>query len=351
METEARARIARRLRRQATACRLLGSPLYEGLLERAAEDAEAGGPVWRALEGHDLDPAGSALALRFMGALHRLVLEGAAPALAAHYPTSSGASARVEDAWPAFLEVVESRRAPIRSLLGRTVQTNEVGRCAALAGGFLRVARELGFPLRLLEVGASAGLNLRWDLYRYEARGVTWGPAGSPVRLCDFATPPVPPFGGKVDVIERRGCDVAPLDPASDADRLTLRSYVWADQLHRRRLLDAALKVAADHPVPVERASADDWLARQLSRPVPGVATVVFHSIVVQYLSDEARSSLDDALRRAAHAATPDAPLAHLAMEPGGEEADVHLELWPGGRRRLIARAGYHGSPVRWLAQ
>jgi hypothetical protein len=36
-------------------------------------------------------------------------------------------------------------------------------------------------------------------------------------------------------------------------------------------------------------------------------------------------------------------------MERGSDEADVRLTVWPGGAERLIARAGYHGPPVRWL--
>ena len=75
---EARAAVRRRLRRQARACRLPGSPLYAGLLERSAADAEDGGPAWTVLAGHETDPPGSALTLRLMGAVHRLVLQGRA---------------------------------------------------------------------------------------------------------------------------------------------------------------------------------------------------------------------------------------------------------------------------------
>jgi Uncharacterized protein conserved in bacteria (DUF2332) len=71
--SEARAAVARRLRRQAQACRALGSPLYAELLERSAADAP-----------------GSALAPRLMGAVHLLVLEGRAPSLARHYPSVGG---------------------------------------------------------------------------------------------------------------------------------------------------------------------------------------------------------------------------------------------------------------------
>ena len=42
-------------------------------------------------------------------------------------------------------------------------------------------------------------------------------------------------------------------------------------------------------------------------------------------------------------------PLAWLSMEPGGDQADVHLTMWPGGERRLIAQAGFHGRDVKVL--
>jgi hypothetical protein len=61
-----------------------GSAIYERLLRAAAADVEEGGPCLDVLRGHERDPFGSALALRFMGGVHRLVLDGGAPALAAH---------------------------------------------------------------------------------------------------------------------------------------------------------------------------------------------------------------------------------------------------------------------------
>src|SRR4051794_41891747 len=94
----AKAKIAAALRWQAGACEHLGSPLYADLLGRAAEDVEAGGPCWAVLAGHEHDDRQSMPALRFMGAVHRLALEGRAPTLATAY---AGGRA---DAWPAFIE-------------------------------------------------------------------------------------------------------------------------------------------------------------------------------------------------------------------------------------------------------
>ena len=125
----------------------------------------------------------------------------------------------------------------------RPVQTNEVGRSRALALGFLAVAAETGLPLRLLELGSSAGLNLRWDGFYYSAGGFAFGDAGSPVQFLDYAEGTLPSLPGHVRIVERAGCDEAPVALDSDG-RLTLRSYLWPDQLERLRVLDGALEVA-----------------------------------------------------------------------------------------------------------
>jgi hypothetical protein len=347
--TEANAGVVRQLLEQTRWCARLGSPLSAAILERAAADVEAGGPAWDVLAGHASDRPESLLPLRFLGSLHRLVLRGAAPALARYYPSVGGRD-EVAGAWPDFRDALEEHRAALRAEVARPVQTNEVGRSAALLGGFLRLARATGLPLRLLEVGASAGLNLRWDHYRYEAGGDAWGDPASPVRLAGAFAGPHPRFDGTCPVAERRGCDLAPLDPNSEEDRLTLRSYVWADQTERLRLLDAALSVARGVPAPVEAAPAGAWLAGQLRDPRPGAVTVVFHSIVWHYLDEAERGRVQQALDQAGGRAMAEAPFAWLRLERGGEQAEVRLTLWPGGGEHLLATSGFHGRDIRWLA-
>jgi hypothetical protein len=339
--------LAAHLRWQAGVCAQQGSRLYGDLLTRAAEDVEAGGIIARVLGDRPATNA-SVLGLRLMGAVHRLVLQGEAPALARSYP-SAGRRADPEAAWPAFLALVEERFDAVSAGIDRPVQTNEVGRAAALVGGFLEVARLTARPLRVFEVGASAGLNLRWDRFFYEARGATWGPPESPVRLCSYNGDRPLPFDVEARVVERAGCDAAPVDPTTDDGRLTLLSYVWPDQAHRIRLLRAALDVAAETPAPVERAEAAAWTAERW-RPQAGAATVVFHSIVMQYLPDDRRAAFKRQVRaRGAAEATPDAPLAWLRLEPAGEEAALRLTIWPGGTEATLARCGFHGQNVRWL--
>jgi hypothetical protein len=371
--------LAKKLRKQAASCGKLGSPLYESLLTEAANDVLVGGPTWDVLEPFVDEPPGAAVALKLMGAVHRVVLERGAPELATFYPNVGG-TGQPAAAWSAFRDLLESERERITEGTARPVQTNEVGRSAALLGGFLELGRSTGLPLRLLEVGTSAGLNLRWDHYRYESEGAAWGPATSPVRFDVFAPAP-PPLHGDVAVIERAGTDPNPLDPTSADDRLTLSSYVWPDQRLRWARLKGALDVASKVPAEIERAGAAEWLERKLSELRAGAATVVFHSVVMQYVGPDERDAVVRLMRAAGEAATTDAPLAWLRMEPPFADlgrffateyartdvndalfpehpeappdmdglAVVSLTTWPGGETRVIARAGYHGDPVVWL--
>ncbi|MGD9736853.1 MAG: DUF2332 domain-containing protein [Solirubrobacterales bacterium] len=335
-----RERVAGRLRWQAEACRRLGSPLYAELLAPAADDVEAGGATWEVLRGQRQEPTFSSLPLRLTGAVNRLVL--------------AGEEAEAFAGWEAFREVLARRRDELRELVDLPVQTNEVGRSCALLFGFQAVAGRWELPLRTLELGASAGLNSNWDRYRYEAADFACGPADSPLRLSDWRL--CFPMGNfcandaeAVEVASREACDAAPVDASTEEGRRTLLAYVWADQRRRVERLTAALEVAAAHPVRVDEAPAAAWAAERLAEPAEGVATVVFHSVLLWYLPEDERAALLATIATAGERASAVAPLAWLRLEGPGELAELRLTTWPGGEERLLGRAGYHGDPVELL--
>ena len=342
---------------QRDSCAALGSSLYAQLLDATVADVAAGGPCATVLLPHEADPFGSALPLRFLGAIHRLVLDGRAPALAAHYPSVGGTPgpSLVDD----FLATVSELRPDIEARIVDGVQTNEVGRAAALVGGFVEVARRSGLPLRVLEVGASAGLNLRWDHFWYDTGASSLGDPDSPVRFVGDWEGALPVLDDvPVTVVERAGCDRSPVDPASEDGRRTLRSYLWPDMIDRLARLDAALEVAARVPAPIDAVDVADWLGHRLAEPVPGVATVVYHSIVWQYVPSGSRDRMRAALRGAGEAASAEAPVAWLRLEPSGPVADLRLTYWSGGNGtdgggvvpadEVLATSKYHGVPVYW---
>ena len=348
-----RAQVAAGLRWQAGWCERLGSPLYRELLEHAARDVEQGGPAWAVLDAAGVPARNPSLmkgepALQLLGAVHRLVLEGRAPALARYYP-SAGGTPDPGAAAGTLIDTIAEHAERLPELMRRPIQTNEVGRSAALLVGFLTVARDTGMPLRMLEIGASAGLNLRWDRYRYTSAVGAWGDPRSPVEIAEAFTGRRPPLEVWPEVAERRGCDPHPLDPASEDTRLALLSYTWPDQGRRFTQLRAALDFAPSVPGAVEQATAVEWLEAALAEPRPGVATVVFHSVVLPYLGEQGIADLWRTLEAAAGRARADAPLAWLSLEAGQDLADVRLMTWPGGAARLLAHASFHGAPVSWV--
>lgn len=332
---------------QAAACAESGSLLYGRILDGVLADLGARGITADLLGHRGDDPLGSALPLRFLAGVHRIVLDGRAPELAAFYPSAGGTDDG--DPVPAFLLTLERHRAEVSRRIDDGVQTNEVGRSAVLVGGYATVARQTKLPLRVLELGSSAGLNLRWDQYAYvHGQGEVAGDPASAVRFEGVWAGVSPELPSTFDVAERRGCDRNPLDPTTDDGRLSLLAFVWPDQLERIQRLEAAIEVARRVPATVDRADASAWTEAQLAVPTPGLATVVTHSIVLQYLTPEGRRRLAGFLDGAGARASEAAPLAWLRMEPAGERAELRLTSWPSGEEVLLATAGYHGRPIWW---
>ncbi|WP_371497276.1 DUF2332 domain-containing protein [Kitasatospora sp. NBC_00374] len=341
---------------QARACAELGSPLYAALLDQVALDLAAGGPCAAALAGHEADPGPAAVALRLLGAVHALVLTGRAPGLAAHYPSAGGTfdPGRPDAAWPAFRAAVAADLPWVRDWLTRPPQTNEVGRANLLIAGLLHTLAAEGsgpHPVRLFELGSSAGLNLLADHFRCEAPGFSYGPADSPVVLTDAwqGPPPTPSAGAApLDFTERLGCDPIPIDPRSPDGALALRAYLWPDQPARAARLDGALRLAARIPTRVEAMGAAEFLRGV--RVADGALTVVWHSVMRQYVSAEEWALVEGELDRLADASTAAAPFAHIAFEPrrAGELHSFVLTVRAGrGPGRVLAEAAPHGLPAR----
>ena len=328
-------------------CESLGSPFTARLLKVLADDVASGGISADLVRAWPGDPVADALALRMAGALHALALTESAPALVACYPPHD---ATTEQLRAVVTRVVEEHRTYIETFLSSAPQTNEVGRSGALVGGFLQIAKETGLPLRLLEIGASAGLNAVWDRYHYQLGAADWGNRQSPVRIAPRWKGPSPPLEVSVRVIERLACDRAPVDLEDPAQRLRLRAYVWADQSERLSRLESAIALARAHGPRVERADAADWVRTRLQEPAKASATVVYHSIMWQYLPAPAQADIRASLERAGERATDAEPLAWLRLEPLHPESlpELRLTLWPSAREACLATAHPHGNSVRW---
>jgi hypothetical protein len=338
-----------RFREQARGCRNLGSRMYDELLRRVADDLDAGGPAVAVLAGHEEDPGPSGLALRLLGSVHRLVLERRAGALAAYYPTVGG-SWDLDAAWPVFRGLLAAQPEAVREWLDPPPQTNEVGRATALMTGLLDAGRQRPLPVRLFEIGSSGGLNLLFDQFRYAGPGGSLGPDASPVVL-DPAWSGAPPAGVVPQVVERLGSDVMPIDVRSTEGRLALTAYVWPDQVARFERLRGAFALASATPYDVRKEGAGDFVDAMSLRP--GTRTVLWHSVMWQYLPREEQERILARLDHLGSTAGDASPLVHLSAEPTRRTPDSPHEFlvcahhWPGdGERRILGTMAPHGLPV-----
>ncbi len=328
------------------------SPLSARLMYAAAEDIDAGGVVAELFDDV-ATPPGSVPQLRLLGALHRLVLAGDAPALARFYP-SAGGRELPGAVWPAAREAMLMNFACVKERLRLTVQTNEPGRSTVLFSALLWLASRYRLPVRLLEIGASAGLNLLADRYCYQSGATVVGDPASPVRFVDPWQPPpdieLTAAARELRIIERLGCDLAPLDPAKPEDRLTLLSYIWPDELERFNRVRVALSVASKASVRVAARSAVEWLPEALLGARRGELTVIWHSVFRQYMGQAEWDALEGVFLEAVEA-DPRRSIVWLSMEPSSDQ-HVHFELTirtrPDAPARRLASCGDHGPPVSW---
>jgi hypothetical protein len=337
--TEARLREA--FLHQSGSCADLGSPFMAQLCRVLAHRLAPGTALADRLFGWpgDLSPRAESVPLRLCGALHALRLSGD-PGLAACYPP-----AKVDDdtLWQAVSDAMGRHAGAIDRFIDSPPQTNEVRRAAVLIAVANWLTAEFGKPLVLSELGASAGLNLMFDRFALAAGDRTFGPAGAALTLRPDWRGDLPPMAAPT-VATRRGVDLNPLSPRTDALRLT--AYLWPDQPERLALTRAAI---AAFDATVDRADAIDWLAPRLV-PAPGHLHLVYSTIAWQYFPAERQAKGRAMIEAAGAQATDVAPLAWFGMEADDKTpgAALTLRLWPGDRTLDLGRVDFHGRWVDW---
>lgn len=175
------------------------------------------------------------------------------------------------------------------TILARATQTNEVGRLATLVPVFAQVAA--GRPLALLEVGASAGLNLypdHWG-YRWHTDGGEVGLGPEPRLECRVQGPHRLPDAVPA-IAWRGGVDLNPLDVNDDDAMAWLTNLVWPEHDDRRERLRRAIEIARADPPAIVRGNLLDELPAAVERAAEHGPVVVFHTAVIVYLEPADRT-------------------------------------------------------------
>ena len=330
------------------------SPLYTRICLAVARDRDL-------LDRLRATPPSAHLPPALLAAVHYLVLAGTDHPLAALYAGEADG-----DPGQPFLDFCRTRWNEIAELLTtRHIQTNDCGRGALLAPGLTWLAPRFGGRFSLVDVGASAGLNLLCDSYRFDygAFGAT-GPPDSPVAVhCDVAGGE-PPIAARLPTfVTRVGIDRSPIDLTDPHDVRWLLACVWPDSGRLARTA-ASIEVAQQHPPRVIAADANAALPDVLAGLPPGVPAVVVTTWAFAYFSLEDRRAfiaLLDASSRQRDIAWLSAE-SPGTVEPLAAAAAAHTDqsgsdvlgavLFKGGvhQAELLGFVGTHGAWIDWRA-
>ena len=281
-----------------------------------------------------------------------LLLQGPDDPLTVHYPIISGGSRPLESAYPRFRDFCLQHRDRIVELIAtRRTQTNVVRRCTCLLPAFAIVRRETPSPLALIDIGASAGLNLNFDryAYRYQRDGrevLRWGSAGARVRLeAELRGDGVlPPLASTIPVASRDGIDLDPVDLGNPDQLLWLRALIWPEHVERhQQLIDAA----AEFELSDIRMHAGD-----ASRILPGLiesiplshALVVYSTIALYQFPRSSLRRIADTLA----AASATRHVWQIALEGNDPELSITRYRDDVGETETLADASPHGWWIEW---
>ncbi len=286
-----------------------GSPLYRALGEAVAQDE----PMLRLASRSGSEHV---VPLFFAG-VHYLLLGGADHELSQYYPTVVGDKALPpDDVGPVLASFCARYEPEMTTILEtRLVQTNAVKRSLLLRLGLVEVARHVETPVHLVEIGASAGANLRVDRYGFNLGGRQYGDPRSHVQIQAECVGHVPDLDAIPQLSSATGIDLHPLDATDPDDRLWLRALCWPDDPYGQvELLDAALDIVAEAPPVIHEGDIADVCPGLAAELPPGETRVSFEVGVRVHVPGAALEAFDQAITTLGDGA----PQYHISLDTEG---------------------------------
>ena len=242
-------------------------------------------------------------------AVNLLLVEHPGAELAAYYPIHGSLRPPDSRLVPAFTAFCGQHRDGLARLLREgSTQTNEIRRCVALRLGLEHVRRRWPGSVALVEAGASAGLNLLFDRYRYrlnghDVPGMTDSTDSKVTISCEVREqePGGQLIGPPPGITARLGFDQRPVDLADPAERAWLEAFIWPEQTSELATLRAAIDLALSAgTITVAKGDAVTDTASLLNSLPGREPVVVFTASLLSYLAAEARAAFAAQLRLAA---------------------------------------------------
>lgn len=325
------------------------SPLYRAFCAAAVGDDDV-------LDLLARRRAGQQPSYLLFGAMHYLVLRGLDHPVADLYAAARSGTSPAAASGAVFRDAVRARHDELGELIGsRLVQSNVVRRAAGLRLALAAIGRDEPGPVHLIEVGASAGVHLFVDRYRFRYGERTVGPPDAPVTIATE-------LRGTVDVdldampaiATRTGIDLHPVDVRDPDQLLWLRALVWPENGADAALLDQALDVTRSERAAMLTGDAIDVCPALADELPAGQPRVVFHAATRMHVPRDRWAAFDAAIDTLGDTG----PLFHVWQESpevthgGGPPLDERAGLFvhgPDGVVVALAAIDGHGAWIEPL--
>ena len=318
------------------------SPTYEALSYAVAESDEL-------LELARYCQVGQPIPNLFFSAVKRVLADHPDDDLNDHYARCARDGKPTTGLDVAFGDFCSLHEHEVRTLVQtRRVQTNEIRRCSYLMPAFGVIANENpNRPLALVDVGASAGLNLLWDSYQYKySDNSRYGPADSAVLVDADTRTPMPRIPAQFPTVSfRLGIDLSPVDLSDDEEYQWMMALVWPDHTDRAKLLAAARNIWLESPPEIVAGDAVAVLPSVLTRVPEDSTLCIFHCHTLNQFPVEARAAFHEILMRESERRT----VYHVPSE--GERMSVDRMENGETSTILSARRNAHGRWIEWDTQ
>lgn len=328
----------------------LESPLYATLAQEVAECREL-------LELASLTHASQPAPNMLFAAVQYLMLNGVEHSLQQYYPRLATGPTLSSDVGNTFKSFCREYRESIVELIStRRTQTNVVQRSSCLLAGLSLVACDTkSQDLCLVDLGASAGLNLNLDVYShcyYQGNSVVHS-AGNPQSSVRLRTEvrglkSLPPIQS-VSIAGRVGIDLNPIDVCDFDSVLWLQSLVWPEHHERYEQLNRAVELIPTNPVNLRRGDAAGELEDVVIEVPTNQALVVCSTIAEYQFPQKTRNEIFGILLSASKRR----PIWRLSME-GAPESLLSLARYENGTRvqsSVLAKCSPHGLWIEWINQ
>jgi hypothetical protein len=308
-----------------------GSPLYAELVEVVAGDPELLRVINRI---RHLPPPNLLFA-----AVQYLLIGGADEGLAAFYPSLVEKPAAPGGVGPHFRRFVLANEEEIIEIgNNRYTQTNECRRCIALLPMVMMSPFD---SFHLIDVGASAGLNLAIDRYGYRYGDRDWN-LTSELELTGEWRGRSVPFH-EIEVLGRTALDLNPIDPADETARRWLDALIWPEHEERRSRLRSALDLVSKLDIEAIAGDAVETLPGVLAALPAGVPVVVMISFTLGQLEPARRGRLEEIVA----AGRSHRPIHRISMEALDKSDDwAQLVVDDGSGPQTVGQAHPHGEWV-----